>query len=78
MSKREPRSPYAKYNKKRWIYSPVYQLWREAVLDQGASSEKAVALACQHAKKMQVHACACEPNVKGCHVEPDDNDDGLI
>lgn len=48
--KRQPKSPYQRYNKSPYLYSPIYQLWREAALDSGASSEKAIALSCKHAK----------------------------
>lgn len=65
---REARSPYARYGKTRWVYSPLYQLWREAALTHGFMSEKALVFSCQHAKKMQVHNCACEPDARGCHV----------
>lgn len=47
---RVPKSPYQKYQKAPFLYSPIYQLWREAALSGGASSEKALALSCKHAK----------------------------
>jgi len=27
-SKREPRSPYARYNKRPFVYSPLYSRWK--------------------------------------------------
>jgi len=57
--KREPRSPWQRYGKKKWMYSTTYQLWREAVKVHGAMSEKAIALSCQHAKTMSVKNSAC-------------------
>lgn len=59
MSKRQPKSPWQKYDKKKWMYSTAYQLWKEAVLKDGAGSPKALALTCQHAKSMQVRNAAC-------------------
>lgn len=58
-SDRLPTSPWQRYKKKKWVYSTVYQLWREAVLKDGAGSPKALALACQHAKTQSVKAEAC-------------------
>lgn len=49
-NERQPKSPYQKYQKSPYLYSPTYQLWREAALKDGASSEKALALACKHAR----------------------------
>lgn len=54
MAIRQPKSPYQRYGKSPYLYSPAYQLWREATLSGGASSEKALALACKHAKYVGV------------------------
>lgn len=59
MSDRKPTSPWQRKNKMKWLYSPTYQLWREAVLANNAG--RAAELACQHAKNMQVQATACLP-----------------
>lgn len=45
--------------KKKFSYSTTYVLWREAVKRDGAGSERAVDLACQHAKAMGVKNEAC-------------------
>lgn len=58
-SSRQPTSPWQRYNKKKHVYSTTYQLWREAVLKDGAGSQKAIALSCQHAKTMRVVNEAC-------------------
>lgn len=59
MSKREPRSPYQKYGKSPFMYSPTYQLWKAAVLSGGAGSKKAFDLACHHAKTLGVFREDC-------------------
>lgn len=57
---RTPKSPWQKYNKKSQVYSPLYQMWREEVLKNGAGSSDAIALSCRHAKSMRVKNSACE------------------
>lgn len=52
--KRQPKSPWQRYGKKKWAYSTAYQLWREEAIKNGAMSNKAVALSCQHAKFVQI------------------------
>lgn len=56
---REPRSPWQRKQKKKWAYSTTYVLWKEAAMKDGAGSEKALALTCQHAKSMSVRNSAC-------------------
>lgn len=56
MSDKKP-SKYATKNK--WLYSTTYQLWKEAALKEGASSQKAIALSCQHAKAWGYKNAAC-------------------
>lgn len=53
-TERRPKSPYQKKQKSPYLYSAVYQLWKEAVLKDGAGSQKAIALSCQHAKYVGV------------------------
>lgn len=55
---RKPKSPYQKKQKSPYLYSPIYQLWREEALKGSASSEKAIALACKHAKFVGVQRFA--------------------
>lgn len=45
-SKREPRSPYARYEKRAFVYSPAYGQWREASDDKDRAHWAAV-----HAKQ---------------------------
>lgn len=59
MADRQPTSSWQRHGKHSFVYSTTYQLWREAVLKDGAGSPKALALTCQHAKAMRVTNCAC-------------------
>lgn len=54
MSDRLPTSSWQRQQKSAYLYSPTYQLWREAVAVHGFMSQKAVDLACKHAKQMNV------------------------
>lgn len=47
---REPRSPYKRYNKAPYPYSGTYLEWKRVVLNEGAGSQRALDLACKHAK----------------------------
>lgn len=51
---RIPKSPYQRKQKSPHVYSAAYQLWRKAALNDGASSQKALDLSCQHAKYVGV------------------------
>lgn len=64
-SDRQPKSPYQKYQKAPYFYSPIYQLWREAALKDGASSEKALVLSCKHAKYVGVRHNAADGTLAG-------------
>jgi hypothetical protein len=46
MTKREPRSPYQKYNKEPYRYSERYHKWRAAVKD--GRADEAAALTAQY------------------------------
>lgn len=60
MSDRKATSPYQKYGKASFVYSPLYQMWKESVQKFGASDSRTVEIACRHAKSMRVIATACE------------------
>lgn len=60
MSDRQPTSSWQRHNKVKYNYSPLYQMWREAVTKHGAGSDAAQVLTCRHAKSMGVKNAACE------------------
>lgn len=46
--KREPRSPYARYNKRPFKYSEAYEHWHDAVLDPSSDDEERTRLSDRH------------------------------
>lgn len=56
---KKAREPSKYSRKKKFTYSTSYQLWREAVLKEGAGSPKALALSCQHARAFNIAVEAC-------------------
>lgn len=60
MSKiRQPKSPWQKYNKKKFEYSQQYYAWKRAAKEFGAGDSRTVEFSCQHAKMVRVHNEAC-------------------
>lgn len=48
--KREPRSPYARYNKRPFLYSDAYHNWREAVRSPNSDDAERQLLSDKHSK----------------------------
>jgi hypothetical protein len=48
-SKREPKSPYARYGKRPFAYSPAYESWHAAALSPNADDEERASAARKHA-----------------------------
>lgn len=55
-----PKSPWQKYGKSSFTYSPIYKHWRKTVLENGACSVEALRLACQHAKQFGMKREGCD------------------
>jgi hypothetical protein len=51
---RAPKSPWQKYNKAAFVYSATYQEWKAEAIKNGAGTDKALAMACHHAKMVRV------------------------
>lgn len=48
LAKREPRSPYARYNKRPYRYSDAYEHWHNAMLSPNDDDESRAVLARKH------------------------------
>lgn len=48
LAKREPRSPYARYNKRPFDYSESYQRWKSAALSPNSDDAERHALSRKH------------------------------